>query len=170
MKAVFDANPGMKLLTGFTDWSVTNWDPATAQKAMAALLAKYPQIDGVISNYGTDADAAVRAFQAAGRPLVPIATLEEVGLSCNFASLQGANAKYQLMTISSRNWLGRIAARKAIAAAEGLTNSEPSSYDLPVYTDTLSAAPVCDSTLPAAQDSSNFLTNDELTQWGKPTN
>lgn len=170
IKAVFDANPGMKLLTGYTDWAVTNWDPATAQTATAALLAKDPQIDGVISNYGTDADSVVRAFTAAGRPLVPIATLEEVGLSCNFATLQGSNPKYQLMTISSRNWLGRIAARKAIAAAEGLTNTEPSSYDLPTYTNTLSAAPVCDSTLPAAQDSSNFLTNDDLTQWGKPTN
>jgi ribose transport system substrate-binding protein len=169
MKTVFDANPGMKLLTGYTDWGVTNWDPATAQKVMAALLAKYPQIDGVISNYGTDADAAVRAFQAAGRPLVPIATLEEVGLSCNFATLQAKNPKYQLATISSRNWLGRIAARKAIAAAEGIPNTEPSSYDLPIYTNTLSAAPVCDSALPAAQDSSNFLTNAELTQWGKPT-
>lgn len=167
IKQVFDQNPGMKLLTGYTEWGVTNWDPATAQKAMAALLAKYPQIDGVISNYGTDADSAVHAFQQANRPLVPIATLEEVGLSCGFAALQGSNPKYQLSSISSRNWLGRIAARKAIAAAEGLTNDEPSKLTLPIFTDTLKAPPTCDSTLPAAQDSSNFLTSAELTQYGK---
>ena len=64
--AVFKKHPGMKLLTGNKDWPVTNWDPATAQKVTAALLAKYPKIDGIISNYGTDALASIRAFQAAG--------------------------------------------------------------------------------------------------------
>ena len=39
--AVFKKYPGMKLLTGTKDWPVTNWDPATAQKVTAALLAKY---------------------------------------------------------------------------------------------------------------------------------
>ena len=53
--AVFKKYPGLKLLTGAKDWPVTNWDPATAQKITSALLAKYPKIDGIISNYGTDA-------------------------------------------------------------------------------------------------------------------
>ncbi len=70
---VFAKYPKMKLLTGKTTWPVTNWDPATAQKQMSALLAKYPKIDGIISDYGTDALAATRAFQAANRKLVPIA-------------------------------------------------------------------------------------------------
>ena len=70
--AVFKKHPGMKLLTGNKDWPVTNWDPATAQKVTAALLAKFPKIDGIISNYGTDAFASIRAFQAAGRKLVPV--------------------------------------------------------------------------------------------------
>src|SRR3954454_13541723 len=43
---VFAKHPGMKLLTGKSSWPVTNWDPATAQKQMSALLAKYPKIDG----------------------------------------------------------------------------------------------------------------------------
>ena len=55
---VFAKHPGMKLLTGTKTWPVTNWDPATAQKQMAALLAKYPKIDGLISDYSTDALAA----------------------------------------------------------------------------------------------------------------
>jgi len=76
--------PDIELLTGTTDYAVTNWDPATAQQAMTALLNQFPEIDGVISNYGTDADAAVRAFQAAGRELVPIATLEANALACGF--------------------------------------------------------------------------------------
>src|SRR5205085_1562209 len=42
---VFAKHPGMKLLTGKKTWPVTNWDPATAQKQMSALLAKYKKID-----------------------------------------------------------------------------------------------------------------------------
>ena len=170
IKEVFAANPGMKLLTGDTDYAVTNWDPATAQQATTALLNQFPQIDGVISNYGTDAAAAIRAFQAAGRPLVPIATLEANVLACQFADLKAANPKYELGTISSRNWLGRVAARKAIAGAEGLTNDEPSSYPLPLYEDTLNGlAPNCDPSLADDQYLSNQLTAADLSTYGTTT-
>jgi ribose transport system substrate-binding protein len=166
---VFAAHPGMKLLTGNSSWPVTNWDPATAQKQMSALLAKYPKIDGLISDYGTDALAATRAFQAANRPLVPIATLDTNGLSCLYKQVHASDPAFQLATISSRNWLGRVAARKAIAAAEGLPNNEPSTYSLPFFEDTADGLPVhC--TAGAAPDfySSNDLTPAVITQYGKP--
>ena len=162
--AVFKKNPGMKLLTGANDWPVTNWDPATAQKVTSALLAKYPKIDGIISNYGTDALASVRAFQAAGRKLVPVTTLDANGLSCLYKKNGIA-----LSTISSRNWLGRIAARKAIAAAEGLPNKEANIYKLSFFEDTLGGKPlVC--TAGAAPDfyPSNRLTVAQIKQYGKP--
>ena len=133
---VFAKHPGMKLLTGNTSWPVTNWDPATAATVTATLLSQYPKIDGIISNYGTDALASAQAFQKAGRKLVPIATLDANGLSCLYKS-----KKVALETISSRNWLGRIAARKAIAAAEGLPNKEPSIISLPSFEDTLAGKP-----------------------------
>ena len=112
---------------------MTNWDPATAQKQMSALLAKYTKIDGIISDYGTDALAATRAMQAANRKLVPIGTLDANGLSCLYKKVHKSNPQFQLATISSRNWLGRVAARKAIAAAQGLPNKEPSRYELPFF-------------------------------------
>ena len=114
---VFANYPGIHLLTGDSSWPVTNWDPTTAGTVTASLLSQYPMIDGIISNYGTDALASAQAFQKAGRKLVPIATLDANGLSCLYKS-----KKVALESISSRNWLGRIAARKAIAAAEGLPN------------------------------------------------
>lgn len=167
---VFAANPGMELLTGTTDYAVTNWDPATAQQAMTALLNQHPQIDGVISNYGTDADAAVRAFQAAGRELVPIATLEANALACGFAEAKASNPKYELATISSRNWLGRIAARKAIAGAQGIANEEPSLFQLPLFEDTVNGlAPQCDETLAPDQYLSNQLTAEDLATYGTTT-
>ena len=141
---VFAKHPGMKLLTGKKTWPVTNWDPATAQKQMSALLAKYKKIDGIISDYGTDALAATRAMQAANRKLVPIGTLDANGLSCLYKKVHKSNPQFQLATISSRNWLGRVAARKAIAAAQGLPNKEPSTYELPFFENSVSGQdPVC---------------------------
>jgi ribose transport system substrate-binding protein len=161
---VFKQNPGMKLLTGNKSWPVTNWDPATAQKVTSALLAKYPKIDGIISNYGTDALASVRAFQAANRKLVPITTLDANGLSCIYKQ-----KNIPLSTISSRNWLGRIAARKAIAAAEGIQNSEPDKYALPFYEDSLGGKPLqCDSSAAPDFYPSNQITTADITQYGKP--
>ena len=166
--AVFAKHPGMKLLTGTKAYAVTNWDPATAQKVTAALLAKYPKIDGIIANFGTDALAAIRAFQAAGRSLVPVAALDANGLSCLYNSTRKSAPQYQIATISNRNWLGRIAARKAIAAAEGLPNNEPSRYTLPFYEDTLGGKKaVCDPK--AGQDfyTSNNISPAEVARYGK---
>jgi len=167
---VFAKNPGMKLLTGKTSWPVTNWDPATAQKQMSALLAKYSHIDGIISDYGTDALAATRAFQAANRKLVPIASLDANGLSCLYNKVHKSNPSFQLATISSRNWLGRVAARKAIAAAEGLPNKEPSTYDLPFYENSVSGqAPVCVKSASPDFYSSNKIAQGTITKFGKPS-
>jgi ribose transport system substrate-binding protein len=160
----------MKLLTGKTSWPVTNWDPATAQKQMSALLAKYSHIDGIISDYGTDALAATRAFQAANRKLVPIASLDANGLSCLYNKVHKSNPSFQLATISSRNWLGRVAARKAIAAAEGLPNKEPSTYDLPFYENSVSGqAPVCVKSASPDFYSSNKIAQGTITKFGKPS-
>jgi ribose transport system substrate-binding protein len=163
--SVFDQNPGMKLLTGKKSWPVTNWDPATAQKVTSALLAKYPKIDGIISNYGTDALASVRAFQAANRKLVPITTLDANGLSCIYKK-----ENIPLSTISSRNWLGRVAARKAIAAAEGVQNTEPDKYDLPFFEDSLGGKPlVCDESAAPDFYPSNKITVADIQKYGKPS-
>ncbi len=167
--AVFKKYPGIHLLTGDSTWAVTNWDPSQAQQVAASLLAKYPTINGVISDYGTDALAETRAFAAAGRPLVPIATLEANGLGCLYQqdSKSSGNA-FQLATISSRNWLGRIAARKAIAAAEGVPDNEPSTFDLPLIENSLGGqAPVCDSAEPTDYYNSNKLSAAQLAEYGK---
>jgi ribose transport system substrate-binding protein len=167
--AVFAKYPGIHLLTGDSTWAVTNWDPSQAQQVAASLLAKYPVINGVISDYGTDALAETRAFAAAGRPLVPIATLEANGLGCLYQQKsKTSGSDFQLATISSRNWLGRIAVRKAIAAAEGVPDNEPSTFNLPLIENSLGgAAPVCNSAEPADYYNSNKLSASQLAEYGK---
>ena len=47
--------------------------------------------------------------------------------------IKGENPNFQIGTISGRNWIGRVAARKAIAAAQGLENNEPTRFNLGIY-------------------------------------
>jgi ribose transport system substrate-binding protein len=158
----------MHLLTGTKSFAVTNWDPATSQKVMAALLAKYPKIDGMIANFGTDALAAIRAINAAGRKLMPIAALDANGLSCLYNSTRKSAPQYQIATISNRNWLGRIAARKAIAAAEGLPNNEPSRITLPFFENTLTSSKVyCNPKLSDDFYLSDGITPADVAKYGK---
>lgn len=164
--AVFAQNPGMKLLTGNTTWPVDNWDPATTQQITSSLLAKYPKIDGIISDYGSSTLAALRAFQTANRPLVPVATLDTNGLGCLYQKEKG-NGNFQLATISSRNWLGRVAARHAIAAAEGITDNEPSTFELPLIEDSLNGLdPVCVAGQPDDTYNSSQISPEDLAKYG----
>ena len=160
---VFAKHPKMHLLTGNTSWPVTNWDPTTAGHITATLLSQYRVINGLISNYGTDALASAQAFQKAGRKLVPIATLDANGLSCLYKK-----HNVPLETISSRNWLGRIAARKAIAAAEGLPNTEPSKVNLPAFENTLAGKTYqCNPKAAADFYPSNKLSPAQISTYGK---
>jgi ribose transport system substrate-binding protein len=143
---VFKDHPGINLVTGYKDWAVSNWDPSQTQKVLSSLLAKYPNITAVIDNSGGDASVAVfRTYEAANRPLVPLATFEGNVLACEYAKIKPKQSGLELATISGRNWTGRVAARKAIAAAQGLPENEPSIYKLPLFEDTLGGlAPQCD--------------------------
>lgn len=49
-----------------------DWDYATAKAAVEDLLSAYPQIDAVLSQGGAMSQAAIDAFNGAGRELVPM--------------------------------------------------------------------------------------------------
>ena len=71
---------------------------------------------------------------------MPLASLEANGLACEYEKQKASNPNFQVGTISGRNWIGRVAARKAIAAAQGLKNDEPTRFELGIYEDFLAAA------------------------------
>jgi ribose transport system substrate-binding protein len=120
---VVSENPGVELVEPISseEWPVTNWDPAETKKITAAILAKNPEINGLINDYGASAEAEVQAFQAAGSKVPPIATAESNALACSWKEEKEKGNEFGLMTISSRNWLGRYAAQYAIAEASGGT-------------------------------------------------
>jgi ribose transport system substrate-binding protein len=151
--------PDITVLDDVTEesWPVTNWDPAEASKVTAALLAKYPQVDGIISSYGSVASAAVKEFEKAGRPIPPIATLEQNELACIWEEKKGTPDEFALATVSNRNWLGQVAVRKAVAEVNGIEDDGEAIVTLPFSENSTDEAlqPVCDPNAPAETFHSN---------------
>ncbi len=165
--AVFKKHPGMKLLTGNKDWPVTNWDPATAQKVTAALLAKYPKIDGIISNYGTDAFASIRAFQAAGRKLVPV---DDTRRERPVLHVQEERARRSsTISIAELARPGRGAQGDRGGRRPPERRAEPK-YNLTFFEDTLTPGKALRCNPKAASDfyPSNQLTVSTIAKYGKP--
>jgi ribose transport system substrate-binding protein len=148
-KKVYAKFPGIKVLEGPVD---TNWDPAEAQRVMSSLIAKYPQIDAVYSDYGLGSMGALRAYVAANRPIPLWASEDANELGCFWQAHKDANPHFQLATVSGRTWMIRLALRKAVAAVEGVANTEPSIINLPLTEDSTSKDPAlavkCDHDLP----------------------
>lgn len=166
--AVFADYPDIELLTGSDTFPATNWDPAQAQNIMASLIAKNPQIDAVITDDGSSGQGALRAFASSGRALPVMATLESNALGCAYAEATASNPSLEVATISARNWLGRIAARKAVAAASGLPQDDPTQFDLPLFEDSSAGnPPKCDPSVSPETFFSNELSPDDIATYGK---
>ncbi|MEZ5091700.1 substrate-binding domain-containing protein [Nocardioides sp.] len=133
VKEVLADNPQLKLLT--PDPVVTNWDPAEAQKAMAGLLAKNDKIDAVIADYGAVAAGVIRAYESAGISVPLLTSTDDNSLSCGFADIKAKNPAYELATVTSRTWIGRVALRKAVAEFQGNNDTEPSIYEFALAED-----------------------------------
>ena len=164
---VFADNPQITLLS--PEPIATNWDPAQAQQAMAGLLSGGDKIDAVIADYGASASGVIRAYEAAGITLPLIATTDDNSLSCGFAALKATNPGYELATVSSRTWNGRVALRKALAAFTGGSDQEPSIYNLALFEDstgstdgTVTPEEACLPDAPADATPSTLLTADEI--------
>jgi ribose transport system substrate-binding protein len=158
----FKAYPNIKLL-GATpqSWPVTNWDPAQSQKVMSGLLTRYKKIDGILMGDGQSSAAVIKVLKSAGRTVPPVATLEANQIACSWKQMQGTGDAFELATISGRNWMGRLAVRKAIAAASGLPENEKSIISLPLFEDSAAGgagSPHCDSGRPPDA----YLSNDLL--------
>lgn len=161
---VFEQNPGMKMLTG-TKPAVANWDPAETQRVTAGLLTKFPQIDGIIVADGQSGAGAIRAFKAANRKVPPIATLEANELACIWDEAEGTDGEFPLATLSARNWLGRYAVRKAVAAANSQDEAAKSIVSLPIYENSEGGdKPECRPDAPADSFFSNEASDDELNE------
>lgn len=142
----------------------TNFSPVDEQKAVAGVLAQHSEIDGVLAECGTCTPGGWRAFQAAGRELVPWATDDNNEIACLYYDLKKANPKLQLQTQAARNWLIRVALHKVVAVTQGIKNNEPNTFSMPIVEDSTKPRmqPKCVRSAPAGAIWSSLLTDSQV--------
>jgi ribose transport system substrate-binding protein len=150
MQAIFKHYPGIHFV-GQTPFNVTNWDPAQTQKVVTALLAKYPKIDGITTDFGAALADSFGAFSRAGRKIPAVATEDSNLLSCAWKQQRTSDPKFLLETVDSQTWMVRTAIDFAVAKASG--GKVPSSNVVPQFEfeNQLTGKPrppVCASSLP----------------------
>ena len=113
-----------------------------------------------------DTDRQAGAFVAAGRQIPLWAAQDANELGCFWQEHKADNPNFQMGNVSGRNWIVRLALRKAVAAVQGIPNDEPSIIELPLVEDSFSSdaklQPACDKGLPPDALLSSGLTTDEL--------
>jgi ribose transport system substrate-binding protein len=168
VKKIAAENPGIKLLNlDLGDaYVITNWEPGKTQEVVAGLLTQFDTIDGIVSDYGGGSVGGIRAFQAANRQIPPWSANDSNEFACLWVNRDPAEEKYQIATISSRNWISRVALRRALANHWDIQNPEPQIIQLPLSEDSMSddpaLAPKCDDTLPPDAILSSQLSPDQL--------
>jgi ribose transport system substrate-binding protein len=148
-------------LIGQQPFEVTNWDPALTQQVIAAVLAKYPQVDGWATDFGAAFASSLPAFQQAGRKVGPVASEDSNAFAC--ASLDPEKG-FPIMTVSSQNWMSRTAVQWAVALASGGTPPASTVVQNFVFDDSLAGTVHCDPSLPGDAILSTQLTKEELLQ------
>ncbi|MGH2850791.1 MAG: substrate-binding domain-containing protein, partial [Solirubrobacteraceae bacterium] len=118
MQSVLKSDPKIKFV-GQTPYNVTNWDAAQTQKVITALLAKYPKIDAITTDFGAALASSFGAFKQAGRKVPAVATEDSNLLSCDRKSMLKSDPGFKLFTVDSQNWMVRAAVDFAVAKASG---------------------------------------------------
>lgn len=162
IKAALRDHPGVKLLL---DTPVTtNWNKVDAQKAVNGLIAKYSQIDAVITDYGITAVAAIDAFKSAGLDIPAIASLATSNeLGCLWKEQKEVGNEFPIFSVDSTNDMAQLALRKGVAAANDMSVAPAERFRMPAFMDSeADKEPQCVPSLPLDADLSSPLTRDEL--------
>lgn len=96
----------------------TNWTQEGTFSATSAVLSRFDRIDGYISEYADGFRGALRAYEAADRPMdftLAVRT-DEQGLFCEW---EASGEAFQVFYASGQNYQSRIALTAAMRAAAG---------------------------------------------------
>ncbi|WP_269501296.1 substrate-binding domain-containing protein [Burkholderia sp. IMCC1007] len=149
--------PELKLLND--QFVVTNWNPVDAQKATAGLIAQYPHIDAVVTDFGVTALAAVKAFEQAHLTVPAVATIaSDNELNCHYLSMKKSGTPFPYYTLDGTTTYVRFAVRQGVASYQGASDKE-SPVILPfAYADSSKGLdPKCDPNAPPDADLSSAL-------------
>ena len=154
--------PGLKLLDD--NFVTTNWSATDAQKATSGVIAQYPDIDGIVTDYGVTAAAVVRTYQQAGLKVPAIATVASNNeLNCMYIKDKQAGSGWSYFSIDGLNRLDRYALRKGLSLALGTPNDESNAVIFHPFADSYAGLdPKCDPAAPLDADLSSSLSKDAL--------
>lgn len=124
-----DGGEGINILaTYYADWAYDKGKQATEQA-----LAAYPDIDGVWSQGGAMTQGAIEAFQAAGRPLVPMTGEDNNGFLKAWKNAQDEGLT--AIAASDVCWSGTVALETALKALAGEPVEKYNYIAVPTITD-----------------------------------
>jgi ribose transport system substrate-binding protein len=154
--------PNLKLLND--QFVVTNWNPVDAQKATAGLIAQYPHIDAIVTDYGVTALAAAKAFEQAHLPVPAIVTIaSDNELNCHFLSAKKSGTAFPYYTLDGTTTYVRFAVRHGVAAYQGGADNESPAVLPFAYADSAKGIdPKCDPSAPPDADLSSALPPEKL--------
>lgn len=97
----------------------TNWTQEGTLTAVTAALSQFDPVDGYIYEYADGFRGAVRAYQAANKPMNFVAALrtDEQGLFCDWEA--AANDKFKIYYSSGQNFQSRFALTAAMMSIAG---------------------------------------------------
>ena len=128
---------GKYTFIGEAPFEVTNWDPALSQKVLRAAIAKYPQIDGIASDFGPSLVGALPEFTKAGKKIPVLATSDGNVLGCFWTDQKAAGNEFAMMTVATGNDHARTAIDYAVAAATGGTLPATSAHQHKLFENSL---------------------------------
>lgn len=94
------------------------WAYDQGKQATENMLAAYPEIDGVWSQGGAMTQGAIEAFEAVGRPLVPMTGEDNNGFMLYWE--ERLDDGFKAMAASEPTWQSRVALQAAIRILEGM--------------------------------------------------
>ena len=104
---------------GEQPFEVTEWDPSKTQQVLTAAIAKHPEIDVIVSDYGPSLVGALPEFEKSGRSIPALAASDGNVLGCFWTDNQEANPDFKMMTIKTGTDNIALAVQHAIARATG---------------------------------------------------
>ncbi|WP_432696037.1 substrate-binding domain-containing protein [Marinobacterium sp. YM272] len=161
-KAGLQKYPDLKLLED--NFIAGNWNPVDAQKAVSGLIAKYPDIDGIVTDYGVTAYAVIKAYDQAGLPVPALSTLSSNNqLNCAYMDRQETADSFPYFSLDGTTTLVRFAIRRGVAAYQGTENDETEGVMAFLNADsTTGLEPKCDKQAPVDADLSSILAYEKL--------
>lgn len=125
---------------GEDPYEVTNWDPALTQQVLSAAIAKFPEIDVIVSDFGPSLVGALPEFEKSGRSIPTLVTSDGNVLGCFWQEKSPTNPDFNLFTIATGNDNVRLAVQVAVAKATGGIVPE-AVYKSPVFENSLTGDP-----------------------------